>query len=225
MVRERFHKRHVSANLCRHMSSSSARRRRPGSWQDEIAGARQPVVLLAACCIIFGSINVILGPSLSRDLVLLQLSLSPADARAIAAGWSADELRRFELHLYIDAVFPFFYALLLRRRARAILPHSPMRTVLIGAATLAASCDLVENGLHYSALPDFEAAPNWKLRAAAIFAIVKWAIFTPTVLLLMPFSPLSATLEKTIPQRRLTERMEKVFEDLKKDSRRSERQR
>ena len=206
------------------MSTSSARRRhQAGSWQAEIAGARQPVLLLAACCVIFGSLNLILGPSLSRDLVLLQLSLSPADARAIVAGWSPDEMRRFEMHLYIDAVFPLFYGLLLRRRARARLPPSPMRTVLIGAASLAASCDLVENGMHYGALPDFEAAPDWKLRAAAIAALVKWATFTPTVLLLMPFSPLSATLDKTIPQRRLTERMEKVFEDLKKDSRRSER--
>ena len=62
---------------------------------------------------------VILGP-IAGDVFRLQTSLSPSAARAIVAGWAPEDEQRFRWHFYLDGLYPLLYALLMRRRARAL---------------------------------------------------------------------------------------------------------
>ena len=160
----------------------------------------QPLLLCAVCCVVQAILAVILGP-IAGDVFRLQTSLSPSAARAIVAGWAPEDEQRFRWHFYLDGLYPLLYALLMRRRARALLPPSPIRSILLGAATIGALCDCAENALHWSALPDLGRAPDWILRAAAVAALCKWLCLVPTAVLLVPYSPLTSTLAKTIPFR------------------------
>jgi hypothetical protein len=163
----------------------------------------QPVRLLAACGVMQTTLTLMLWP-IAYDALRLQVTMSPMDARALVAGWSDENVRRFKLSLLLDAFYPPLYALLLRRRARAILPPSPMQSCLVGAATLAAAFDTLENALHYrAALSAFAEAPDWALRTSAVAAIAKLVLLAFCVVALMPFSPLMNTLDKTIPYRSL----------------------
>lgn len=161
--------------------------------------APQPWILFGACCLVQVGILIILGP-IKKDLFWLQLSFHPEDARKILASWMPEDVERFSHHFLLDGLYPVLYGLLLRRRARALLPHSPLSVTLIGAATLGAACDVVENVLHWSALPDLDHAADWMLRAASGAAILKWLLMWPLVLLLAPHSPLMAKVgPMTIP--------------------------
>ena len=120
---------------------------------------------------------------------------------------------RFVWHLWLDVFYPPLYALLLRRRARAILPESPLRDALIGAATLAAACDLTEDGLRWMATRDYRSAPDWVFRAAAVAALIKWMLLFPCVACNVPLTPLQSTLDKTIPRRDLVSRLDAIIED------------
>jgi len=83
----------------------------------------QPVYLLAACAIVQFLLLTVLGPA-AKNAFRLQFTISDTKARAILAEMSEDDQRRFQQHFLLDCFYPPLYALLLRRRARAILPRA-----------------------------------------------------------------------------------------------------
>ena len=158
-----------------------------------------PVGLFIICCALQGLIALTLGPVM-LDVLKLQLTFDPNRARAILEQWSLDDLHRLSSHLYIDMIYPFLYAAMLRRQTFALLPDSPLQLVLVWAATIGAAFDVLENFLLWHAMPDPIDAPDWLLRSLGFFGILRWIVMTPTVILLMPYSPLMARVGPlTIP--------------------------
>ena len=147
-----------------------------------------------------------------RPLLLLVLRSPDVSVRSLNAPClsfsSSENERTRSVHVLVQVtgcdqfhlMFPALYGLLLRRRVRCLVQFSPLQVTLIGAATLGAALDVVANALLFFALPDLMEAPDWLLASAGVAAICKWAVLVPTLLLLMPFSPMMARIgPMTIP--------------------------
>jgi len=132
-------------------------------------------------------IGAILGPVVGRDLGAMQsfALIKPSIFRELAAGWGADEVDRFERHFLLDFVLhPAIYSLFfvgwvaLEASQRQVIPlHYETWAGLIG---LAGVCDVIENFIHWSMLPDLTKAGDSEIRAAAVFSMMKWLIMVPT---------------------------------------------
>jgi hypothetical protein len=158
-------------------------------------------MLCTICGLLIVGVLAICGKlALAKDVIRLQLTVNAEQARAILAGVAQEDLWRLTSLIQFHLMFPALYGLLLRRRVRCLVQFSPLQVTLIGAATLGAALDVVANALLFFALPDLMEAPDWLLASAGVAAICKWAVLVPTLLLLMPFSPMMARIgPMTIP--------------------------
>jgi hypothetical protein len=148
----------------------------------------QPIRLVAVCFIIQVSLGLILGPRVANDLIAVQTTVDAHKFRAIVGQWTAADIERFRWHFALDFfIYPMVYGTMLRRRIRAVLHgQSSLAGVLQAVATCGAAMDIVENALHFSALPDLVNAPDWVVLAAASAAITKWLLLLPLAILLLP---------------------------------------
>jgi hypothetical protein len=185
-------------------SASSIRSTRPELYGGGHSSEPEPIILCTICGLLVVGVLAICGKlALAKDVVRLQLTVNAEQARAILAGVAQEDLWRLTSLIQFHLMFPPLYGLLLRRRVRCLVQFSPLQVTLVGAATLGAALDVVANALLFSALPgerDLMEAPDWLLASAGAAAICKWAVLVPTLLLLMPFSPMMARIgPMTIP--------------------------
>ena len=147
--------------------------------------------LLFLAAVAQGIIAWILGSKLSHKLVKMQTSISPDDFRHQIKLWSKDDVDKFQKHFVVDLIlYPVLYTLFCiswlatEFRKRGFVGNSYF-FVFSNVFIIGGLCDIIENIIHFSNLPDFEKTPDTSIKIASLAALVKWAIMITGILSLV----------------------------------------
>jgi hypothetical protein len=140
-------------------------------------------------CVSQACIGLILGPKLGQDVGQMQTFalVQPSVFRELAASWSQDDIDRFRRHFYLDFVLhPLIYSCFFAAWTGLELASLTSATIplhyetWVGLIFMAGACDVIENAIHFSMLPNLDSAGDAEIRAAAVFSMIKWLIMLPT---------------------------------------------
>lgn len=138
-------------------------------------------LLTILCIILLAPVNNQLAQAGSGGIFSLQFSFTHERFMKVITGWGNDGIATFLKTMWIDYLFPIFYATLLgsiqaRVLLRKVHPVTLTQHILIAIPYAAALFDYMENTLHVILLSQPAPYSSTLILAASMCASIKWAL-------------------------------------------------
>lgn len=159
---------------------------------DVLKKFRRPEFLIISFLgvVFFNTFFIVVGPGAEKgmwaSMPAFQLAFTKDNAMAILAAWGEEGVARTAGFLWVDFIYPIFYAAFLSGSLSYFVLQGPFRFWLF-LPPVAAILDMAENVLQYRIFAQYPEIHGGLVWAQSILAALKWGLVAIVLLLLVFF--------------------------------------